>query len=129
MVEARLALSDMIPLDPHVCNNLCTLGCRSNLSCDDQKMSLTSSSSLSPLDPGPQVRMAPPSVTDTARRFLKVSRCFFKKYFYFLHPLLDWGRETDGALLVAENHLANVRETLLKTGPGAGLVRHFYHHV
>ena len=33
-------------------------------------MSLTSSSSLSPLAPGPQVRMALPSVTDTARRFL-----------------------------------------------------------
>ena len=34
---------------------------------------LTSSSSLSPLDPGPQVRIAPPSVTDTAWRFLRVS--------------------------------------------------------
>ena len=37
---------------------------------DDNNMSLTSSSSLSPLAPGPQVRMALPSVTDTARRFL-----------------------------------------------------------
>ena len=36
--------------------------------------------------------------------------------------LLDWGREADGALLVAEDHLADVGEAGLEAGPGAGLV-------
>ena len=52
----------------------------------------------------------------------KKSVCVRINIFNLRALLLDGGREADGALLVAEDHLADVGEAGLEAGPGAGLV-------